>query len=72
MFSAGAVCSKTLLRSLIYYLSIIRVSHLVGKPVVVYANGIGPISSKIGRVLTRHTLSSGQGRTVRDVESRPN
>ena len=71
VFGGGSLLQDlTSLRSLIYYLSIIRVSHLVGKPVVVYANGIGPISSKIGRVLTRHTLSRVKAITVRDVESK--
>jgi len=71
VFGGGSLLQDlTSLRSLIYYLSIIQLSHLLGKPVVVYANGIGPISSKIGRVLTKHTLSKVKVITVRDVESK--
>jgi polysaccharide pyruvyl transferase CsaB len=71
VFGGGSLLQDvTSLRSLIYYLSIIQLSHLLGKPVVVYANGIGPISSRIGRTLTRHTLSKAKAITVRDAESK--
>lgn len=30
-------------RSLFYYLSVIRCAELLGKPVMLYANGIGPV-----------------------------
>jgi polysaccharide pyruvyl transferase CsaB len=70
VFGGGSLLQDiTSLRSLIYYLSIIRLSRLSGKPVVVYANGIGPIRSKLGRFLTKHTLSRVKAITVRDAES---
>ncbi|HHY12255.1 MAG TPA: polysaccharide pyruvyl transferase CsaB [Firmicutes bacterium] len=71
VFGGGSLLQDaTSLRSLIYYLSIIELSHWLGKPVVVYANGIGPISSRIGRTLTKHTLSNVKAITVRDIESK--
>ncbi len=35
-----------------------------------YANGIGPIRSRLGRVLTKRALETVQAITVRDAESR--
>lgn len=35
---------KTSTKSLIYYLTVIRVAQLLGKKVMLYANGIGPLS----------------------------
>ena len=34
---------RTSTRSLLYYLSIIRAAELFHKPVMLYANGIGPV-----------------------------
>ncbi len=71
VFGGGSLLQDaTSLRSLIYYLSVIELSHMLNKPVLIYANGIGPINSQIGRMLTKHTLSHVQAITVRDSESR--
>ncbi len=56
-------------RSLLYYLSIIFGARILGRPAVVYANGIGPIHSWVGRMLTRLALSTVKRVTVRDPES---
>ncbi len=71
IFGGGSLLQdSTSFRSLVYYLSILFLSHLLNKPVVVYANGIGPLTSKTGRNLTRIALSRVKQITVRDFESR--
>lgn len=70
VFGGGSLLQDaTSFRSLIYYLSIIHLSHLFKKPVVIYANGIGPINSRLGRILTKHALTKVTDITVRDGES---
>ncbi len=70
VFGGGSLLQDaTSFRSLIYYLSIIHLSHMFKKPVVIYANGIGPINSCLGRILTKHTLTKVTEITVRDGES---
>lgn len=56
-------------RSLIYYLAIMKLTKILGKPVMVYANGIGPIERKINRFLTKHTLNKVDLITLRDDRS---
>ncbi len=71
VFGGGSLLQDaTSLRSLIYYLSIIEISRLLRKPLVIYANGIGPITSSIGKALTKHTLTKVETITVRDIESK--
>ncbi len=71
VFGGGSLLQDaTSLRSLFYYLSIIELSRLFQKPVAVYANGIGPINSGLGRKLTRQTLSKVKSISVRDLESK--
>ena len=70
VFGGGSLLQDdTSFRSLLYYTSIIMTSRLLGRPVVVYANGVGPIRSWAGRVLTRLALSRVKRITVRDLES---
>jgi len=70
VFGGGSLLQDdTSFRSLAYYLSIIFASRALGKPVVIYANGIGPIRSLAGRLLTRLALSLTKRVTVRDPES---
>jgi polysaccharide pyruvyl transferase CsaB len=56
-------------RSLYYYLMIISLAKWASKPVVVYANGIGPIDRPANRRLTRHILNQVDLITLRDVQS---
>ena len=70
VFGGGSLLQDdTSFRSLLYYISIILTSRLLGRPVVVYANGVGPIRSWAGRILTRLALSRVKRITVRDFES---
>lgn len=57
------------LKSLAYYLGVIWLALKMGKPVFIYAQGIGPIRSKTGRFLARRILNRVQAITVRDQES---
>ncbi len=53
-------------RSLLYYLALMRLALFLKKPVMVYANGIGPINKPFNRYLTKNTLNKVQQITLRD------
>ena len=59
----------TSLKSLIYYLGVIYTALILGKKVVIYSQGIGPINSKLGRFLTRAALKRCKEISVRDKKS---
>lgn len=61
--------NKTSTRSLLYYLSVIRLAQLLKKPVVIYANGIGPLIGKINRRLVRRAIERCALVTLRDSQS---
>lgn len=70
VFGGGSLLQdSTSFRSLAYYLTIIFLAKAMSKPLVVYANGIGPLNSGIGRRLTRAALSTAKEITLRDPES---
>ncbi|HBG49220.1 MAG TPA: polysaccharide pyruvyl transferase CsaB [Cyanobacteria bacterium UBA9971] len=56
-------------RSFIYYLSLIFLAKYFGKKTIIFAQGIGPISTIIARFLTKLVLSKVDLITVRDKES---
>lgn len=53
-------------RSLIYYLSIIKMAKLMRKRVMLYANGIGPVSGKFNRKLVKLVVDSVDIITLRE------
>ena len=55
---------------ILYYLGIIKLAQMLGKKVMVYAQGIGPIREPRNRKLTAKILYKVQAITVRDFESR--
>lgn len=57
-------------RSLLYYITLMKLAKLFNKPVMVYANGIGPINRNINRVLTRKILNKVDLITLRDEDSK--
>ncbi len=61
--------NKTSTRSLIYYLTVIRLAQLLHKPVVVYANGIGPLFGNRNRRLVRKAIEKCALVTLRDHQS---
>ena len=56
-------------RSLIYYLLIIWAAKKMGKKVMIYANGIGPVSKKSNRRRVRKVVSRADVITLRDSAS---
>ena len=59
----------TSLKSLLYYLAVIYSALFLRKNVEVFAQGIGPINSKIGQILTKHALKKVSKISVRDKKS---
>lgn len=57
-------------RSLIYYLAIMSLAKLYKKPVMVYANGIGPIDGSLNRGLTKMILNRVDLISLRDQDSK--
>ena len=60
----------TSLRSLVYYLGVIYSALFFGKKVQIFAQGIGPINSRIGQILTKFALKKADKITVRDNKSK--
>lgn len=59
----------TSFKSLLYYLGVIYAAIILGKKVEIYSQGIGPINSGLGRMLTRFALKQAQKISVRDRKS---
>ena len=59
----------TSLKSLLYYLFIIFLGVIFGKKVIIFAQGIGPINSKIGQILCKNILKYCSYICVRDEKS---
>jgi len=57
-------------KSIIYYLGIVSMARLLGKPVFLYAQGIGPINTAMGRTLVRLVVNRVNSVTVRDTDSK--
>ena len=55
---------------ILYYLGIIKLAQMLGKKVIVYAQGIGPVNEPRNRNLTAKILNKVQAITVRDFDSR--
>lgn len=60
---------RTSTRSLMYYLSVMHLAQRKKKPVMVYANGIGPVRRKWNRKLVVRVLQKTTAITLRDEES---
>lgn len=59
----------TSFKSLMYYLCVIFAAILAGKKVIIFAQGIGPVNSAAGQILTRFALKRCSEISVRDRES---
>lgn len=59
----------TSLKSLLYYLFVIGAALFYKKEVIIFAQGIGPINSLVGRILTKYLLKKAKYITVRDEKS---
>ena len=60
---------RTSTRSLLYYLSVMHMAQRLNKPVMVYANGIGPVRGKWNRGLVVRVLQKAAAITLRDEDS---
>ena len=56
-------------RSLLYYLSVIRCARWLGKPVMLYANGIGPVRKRANRRRVKRVVEQAALVTLRDHAS---
>lgn len=56
-------------RSLLYYLSVIRCAQFLGKPVMLYANGIGPVRKRVNRRRVKRVVEQAALVTLRDHKS---
>jgi polysaccharide pyruvyl transferase CsaB len=71
VFGGGSLLQDTTsFRSLSYYIGLIFAAKILKKPLIVYANGIGPVRSSLGRILVREAISTALKVTVRDYDSR--
>lgn len=60
---------STSTRSLMYYLSIIVAAKALGKKVMLYANGIGPVSKKLNRHIVKLVVNKADLITLREENS---
>ena len=56
-------------KSIPYYAGVMKIAQQLKKPVFVYAQGMGPISSKLNQIIVKHVLNSVKLLTVRDEQS---
>jgi len=60
---------STSFRSLIYYLVVIAVARLRGRPVLLWGQGLGPLTRRLSRCLVRAALPLCSGASWRDATS---
>ena len=60
---------RTSTRSILYYLFVIRTALHYNKPVMLYANGIGPVTKPTNRRRVRDVVSRADAITLRDGDS---
>ena len=59
----------TSLRNVVYYTSLMRWARLARKPLMVYAQGVGPLRKPMSRKLSRVAMQGAKILTVRDADS---
>ncbi len=71
LFGGGSLLQdSTSTRSLLYYLSVIRMAQRLHRPVMLYANGIGPVRRKRNRRWVKKVVERATLVTLRDHSSR--
>ncbi|MGI6037258.1 MAG: polysaccharide pyruvyl transferase CsaB [Limnochordia bacterium] len=65
----GLFQDQTSLRSPLYYLSLVLLARALGRRVVFYAQGLGPLRSALGRAAAEMALRRAQWVSVRDGDS---
>jgi len=66
----GLLQDVTSPQSIIYYLGVVAMARLLGKPVFFYAQGIGPVRTAVGRLSVRLVANHVNVITVRDPDSK--
>lgn len=61
---------ETGLKSISYYSGVMKIAQFLKKPVFIYAQGMGPVKSKINRQIMKHVLQRTEVITVRDKHSK--
>ncbi len=56
--------------SILYYLGVVTLARLLGKPVFFYGQGIGPVRTALGKTLMRLVVNRVDAITVRDSQSK--
>ncbi len=56
-------------RSVVYYWSLVELAHRLGKPAVIWAQGLGPLTRPLSRMLTRQAFRRAKLITLRDEVS---
>jgi polysaccharide pyruvyl transferase CsaB len=70
VFGGGSLLQdNTSTRSLLYYLSVIRTARFFRKPVMIYANGIGPVNRTSNRNRVKRAVEGAAAVTLRDERS---
>lgn len=70
LFGGGSLLQDlTSRRSLLYYVTILDLARRLGRRVMVYANGVGPVRWEAGRKMVARAVSRADAITVRDEES---
>ena len=59
----------TSVRNAVYYTTLLRTAKTMGKPTMVYAQGVGPLSSQVARKVARAAFEGARVVTVRDPDS---
>lgn len=66
----GLLQDATSLRSLVFYLFMLRLARKQGVPTMIFAQGIGPLKRRISRLLVGREANAARCITVRDEASR--
>lgn len=70
LFGGGSLIQDTTsTRSLLYYLTVIHLAKRMGKPVMLYANGIGPVRKTENRARVKRAVEKATLVTLRDHNS---
>jgi polysaccharide pyruvyl transferase CsaB len=65
----GLIQDSTGINTIRYYLSIVSLARFLRRPVMFYAQGVGPVATDAGKQLTQRIANTVQLITVRDEES---
>jgi len=60
----------TSLRNVVYYTSLMRLARLSRKPLMIYAQGVGPLKKSLSQKLARAAIQGARIVTVRDPDSK--